>query len=55
MGASNSVIKASERPLDLQARGKGIIQRTAKATTFGAKHDGSHIGTTHLDFVHGEH
>ena len=55
MSASNSVIKAAERPLDLQPRGKGIIQRTAKATTFGAKHDDSHIGAAHLDFVRGEH
>ena len=55
MSASNRVIKAAESPLDLQPRGKGIIQHTAKATTFGAKHDDSHIGTTHLDFVHEEH
>ena len=55
MSASNSFVKAAERPLNLNPIDKGTAQSTANATKFGAKHDGSHMGTSHLVFVHGEH
>ena len=55
LSASNSVVKAAERPLDLNPIDKGTAQSTANATSFGAKHDGSHMGASHLDFVCGEY
>ena len=55
LSASNSVVKAAERPLDLNPNDKGTAQRTANATKFGTKHDSSHMGASHLDFVYGEH
>ena len=55
LSASNSVVKAAERPLDLNPSDKGTAQSTVNATKFGAQHDGSHMGASHLDFVYGEH
>ena len=55
LSTSTSVVKAAEHLLDLNPRDKGTAQSTAKATKFGAKHDGSHMGASHLDFVCGEH
>ena len=55
LSACNSVVKAAERPLDLNPSDKGTAQSTANATKFGKKHDGSHMGASHLDFVCREH
>ena len=55
MSASNSVLKAAERQLDLNPSGIVAAQGIANATKFGAQHGDNHMSPSHLDFVHGKY
>ena len=55
MSASNSVLKAAERPLDLNPSGKGTAQSIVNATKFGAQHGDNHMSPSPLDFVCGKY
>ena len=55
MSASNSVLKAAERQLDLNPSGKVAAQGIANATKFGTQHGDNHMSPSHLDFVRGKY